>query len=146
MARIADILASKGPQVHQIPPESKVYDAIALMSEKGIGALLVVGDEVIQGIITERDYLRKVALEGRSSQETEVRQIMSSHLIYATPDQDIQEVLAVMTEARIRHVPVMDEKALVGLVSIGDCVKQLSRDRAAEIRYLKDYIGDNYPG
>lgn len=145
MARVSDILAVKGDTVHSISPEATIYDAISVMSTHGVGALLVRDDE-IRGILTERDYLRKVALMGRSSRETPVSSIMSTALVFATPDQDVEEVLATMSEARIRHLPIMLEGELVGLVSIGDCVKQVSRDRKAQVRLLSDYITGGYPG
>ena len=145
MTKIADILQHKGSNVFSVSPGMKVYDAIAMMVDRGVGSLLVTAGDEIRGIVTERDYLGKVALEGRSSRETEVGEIMSSRLIYATPDSDVEEILAMMSEARIRHVPVMDRKQLAGIVSIGDCVKQISRDRKARIRYLTDYIHDRYP-
>ena len=145
MARVSDILAVKGDTVHSITPEATVYDAIAAMSSHGVGALLVRDDE-IRGILTERDYLRKIALMGRSSRETSVSDIMSTALIFATPDLDVEEVLATMSEARIRHLPIMHEGRLVGLISIGDCVKQISRDRKAQVRLLSEYIRGGYPG
>ena len=145
MARVSDILAVKGDTVHSISPEATVYDAISVMSTHGVGALLVRDDE-IRGILTERDYLRKVALMGRSSRETPVSSIMSTALVFATPDQDVEEVLATMSEARIRHLPIMHEGKLAGLISIGDCVKQISRDRKAQVRLLSDYITGGYPG
>ena len=145
MARVSDILAVKGDTVHSISPEATVYDAISVMSTHGVGALLVRDDE-IRGILTERDYLRKVALMGRSSRETPVADIMSTALIFATPDQDVEEVLATMSEARIRHLPIMHEGKLAGLISIGDCVKQISHDRKAQVRLLSEYITGGYPG
>ena len=103
-------------------------------------------DDEIRGILTERDYLRKVALMGRSSRETPVSSIMSTALVFATPDQDVEEVLATMSEARIRHLPIMHEGKLAGLISIGDCVKQISHDRKAQVRLLSEYITGGYPG
>lgn len=145
MARVSDILAVKGDTVHSISPEATVYDAISVMSTHGVGALLVRDDE-IRGILTERDYLRKIALMGRSSRETPVSSIMSTALVFATPDQDVEEVLATMSEARIRHLPIMHEGKLAGLISIGDCVKQISHDRKAQVRLLSEYITGGYPG
>jgi CBS domain-containing protein len=144
MTRVSDIIAGKGDTVFDITPDATVYDAIAAMEQYGVGALLV-RDAEIHGIVTERDYLRKVALKGRSSRDTPVREIMSSSLVFATPEQDVEDVLATMSEARIRHLPVMDEGKLAGLVSIGDCVKQISRDRKAQVRLLSEYIGMEYP-
>ena len=146
MAIIADILTTKGKEVHSVTPDTKVYDAIAIMVEIGVGSLLISENDTIHGIITERDYLGKIALEGRSSRETTVKEIMSSQLIYATPEDDVEEIMSMMTEAHVRHMPVMHEKNLVGLISIGDIVKQISAERKSQIRYLTDYIQGNYPG
>lgn len=146
MATVSDILAHKGRDVHRITPDASVYDAISAMSDHGVGALLVIGGPGIDGIITERDYLRKIALKGRSSRETLVREIMSDQVLIVESDHDVEEALAVMTEARIRHLPVMERGELAGLVSIGDCVKQISRERKVQLQYLTDYIHDKYPG
>lgn len=145
MASIKDILEHKGSDVYQIDPDASVYDAIASMMEFGVGALLVVRDRDIHGIVTERDYLGKIALRGRSSRETRVSEIMSNQILFVEPWHDVDDSLAIMTEARIRHLPVMNEGKLAGLVSIGDCVKQISRERKAELHYLRDYINDKYP-
>ena len=146
MAKVTDILSRKGSDVFTVDPDTTVYDAIGTMVDRGVGSLLVVREKEILGILTERDYLRKVALEGRSSRETPVREIMSSNIICIGKEHDVEEVLAIMSEARIRHLPVLDGSGLAGLVSIGDCVKQVSRDREAQVRYLTDYIADGYPG
>lgn len=144
MAFVSDLLAVKGDTVHTISPDATVYEAIERMVSLGAGSLMVV-DQGILGIVTERDYLAKIALKGRSSRETPVRDIMTNSIVFATPGQDIEDVLAVMTEARVRHLPVMDDGKLVGLVSIGDCVRAVSSDRKATIQMLSDYITDRYP-
>ncbi len=144
MAFVSDLLAVKGDTVHTISPDATVYEAIERMVSLGAGSLMVV-DQGILGIVTERDYLAKIALKGRSSRETPVRDIMTNSIIFATPGQDVEDVLAVMTEARIRHLPVMDDGKLVGLISIGDCVRAVSSDRKATIQMLSDYITDRYP-
>jgi len=146
MTRISEILKKKGDQVFQIGPDATVYDAIAAMVEHGVGSLLVTHDGRIDGIVTERDYLAKVALQGRASRTTKVSEIMSPNPICVDPDQDVAEAMAVMSEARIRHLPLMKEGKLAGMISIGDCVKQISRDRKAQIRTLTEYISDKYPG
>jgi len=146
MAIVADILKHKGNDVYKINPDASVYDAISSMSTHGVGALLVTDGVDIQGIITERDYMVKIALQGRSSRETWVKEIMSDKLLFVETFHDVDEVLAIMTQARIRHLPVMDKGNLAGLVSIGDCVKQISQERQAQLRYLTDYIHDKYPG
>ncbi|MBC8425052.1 CBS domain-containing protein [bacterium] len=146
MATIKDILKHKGSDVHKIDPDTSVYDAIAAMMELGVGALLVAREDDIKGIITERDYLGKIALQGRSSRETKVSEIMSNQILFVEPWHDVDDSLAIMTEARIRHLPVMEKGRLAGLVSIGDCVRQISHERKAELHYLRDYINDKYPG
>ena len=146
MATINDILKHKGCDVHKIDTDANVYEAITAMMELGVGALLIARDDDIRGIVTERDYLGKIALRGLSSRETKVSEIMSDQLLFVEPWHDVSEAMAVMTEARIRHLPVMTEGRLAGLVSIGDCVKQISRERKAQLHYLRDYINDKYPG
>ena len=146
MAKVTEILSRKGSEVYTIDPDATVFEAITTMVDRGVGSLLVVREKEILGILTERDYLRKVALEGRSSRETPVRAIMSAHIICISREHDVEEVLAIMSEARIRHLPVLDHDGLTGLVSIGDCVQQISHDRKVQIKYLTDYISDGYPG
>lgn len=146
MTRISEILKKKGTEVFQIDPDATVYEAIAAMVEHGVGALLVTHDGIIDGIVTERDYLAKVALQGRASRTTKVSEIMSANPICVDPEQEVGEAMAVMSEARIRHLPLMKDGKLAGMISIGDCVKQISRDRKAQIRTLTEYINDKYPG
>jgi len=136
----------KGNTVFRIAPDAMVYEAIAAMVEHGVGSLLVAVDDEIHGIITERDYLAKVALEGKSSRTTAVVDIMSDNIVYAMPDQEVADVMAIMSKARIRHLPILADHKLQGLISMGDCVKQISQDRKAQIRHLTDYISDRYPG
>jgi len=116
------------------------------MVDHNAGSLLVVDAGEIRGIITERDYLREIVLKGRTSKTTEVRAIMTAELVCVGPNDSIDECMAVMTEKRIRHLPVLEHGRLAGLISIGDVVKQLSRDQKAQIRYLTDYITGKYPG
>lgn len=146
MTKIADIIKTKGNTVHSIDPNATVYNAIEKMVEFGIGSLLVIEDGTVSGIITERDYLSKVALMNRNSRDTTVGEVMSHRLIYIKPENDVEEVMAIMTEAHCRHMPVMDDGKLCGLISIGDCAKQLSHDRKAQLNYLTEYIADGYPG
>ncbi len=146
MATVADILKHKGNDVYKIAPDANVYEAITAMADYGVGSLIVADDQNIVGIITERDYMVKIALKGRSSRDTQVKEIMSDQLLFVETGHDVDETLAIMTEARIRHLPVMDKGDLAGLVSIGDCVKQVSQERKAQLRYLTDYIHDKYPG
>jgi len=146
MTKVSDIITAKGGIIHSIEPESTVYNAISKMVELGIGSLLVIDGETVSGIITERDYLSKVALMNKNSRDTKVGEVMSHRIIYIKPENDVEEVMAMMTEAHCRHMPVLDSGKLCGLVSIGDCAKQLSRDRKTQLNYLTEYIADNYPG
>jgi CBS domain-containing protein len=138
--RLAEILEEKGRDILEIGAQASVFEAVQLMVEMNVGSLLVTERGEITGIVTERDYLRRVALEGRTDRETAVREIMSSPLIVATPDSSIDESMALMTDRRIRHLPVVEEGKVVGLVSIGDLVKFKSKQQTFEIQYLTDYI------
>ncbi len=145
MGRVADLIRAKGHDVYTIESGASVYDAVRTMVDHNVGSLLVVDHGEIGGIITERDYLREIVLKGRTSKATEVRAIMTSRVVCVGPNDSIEECMAVMTEKRIRHLPVLENGRLAGLVSIGDVVKQLSKDQRAEIRYLTDYITGKYP-
>jgi len=138
--RLYEILEEKGGDVFEIDAGASVFEAVQLMVEMNIGSLLVTEGGEISGIVTERDYLRRVTLEGRAERETAVREIMSSPLIVASPQTTIDECMALMTDRRIRHVPVVEEGKVVGLVSIGDLVKFKSKLQTFEIQYLTDYI------
>jgi CBS domain-containing protein len=140
VGRLAEILDEKGRQVFAIDIAASVYDAVVQMVEKNVGALLVTEGGEVAGIVTERDYLRRVALEGRTDSETAVGDIMSSPLVVVTPETTVDECMALMTDRRIRHVPVVEDGEVVGLVSIGDLVKFTSRQQAFEIQYLTRYI------
>lgn len=140
MNTLNQLLKSKSREVWSIGPDASVYDAIHLMAEKGIGALVVLQDESLVGIISERDYARQVVLKDRSSKETLVKDIMSGKVIYADPDQTVDECLAVMTEKRIRHLPVMDGGQMVGLISMGDLVKTIIAEQKLTIDQLERYI------
>lgn len=145
MARIADVLGRKGARVHTIAPTDTVFDAVKRMVELNTGSLLVVDGQEVCGIITERDYLRRIVLEGRTSKATQVAEIMTERVVVVEPGTDVQDAMAIMTDRRIRHLPVLDGEDLVGIVSIGDLVKQVSQDRKYEIQYLTDYITGKYP-
>jgi CBS domain-containing protein len=140
MNRVAEILEDKGGEVLEIDADASVFAAVERMVERNVGSLLVTEAGEITGIVTERDYLRRVTLEGREERETPVREIMSSPLIVVTPDTMIDECMALMTDRRIRHVPVVDDGSVVGVVSIGDLVKFQSRQQTFEIQYLTQYI------
>lgn len=146
MGKIAHVLAAKGSQVHTIRPTDTVFDAVKKMVENNSGSLIVTEGDAIHGIITERDYLRNIVLAGRTSKTTQVREIMTSQLVVVKPDTPVEEAMAIMTDRRIRHLPVVDQGKLGGIVSIGDLVKQISQDRKFEVQYLTDYITGRYPG
>jgi CBS domain-containing protein len=138
---ISKVLEGKGSDVLQIDADATVFDAIKRMVESNVGALLVTEDGKVTGIVTERDYLRRVTLEGRTEKETLVREIMTAPLVYVTPETSVEECMAVMTERRIRHLPVFTgERDLVGIVSIGDLVKFQSREQSFQIKFLTEYI------
>ena len=141
MKTVSQILAGKASQeVHSITPEAPVLDAIRRMAEKGVGALLVIEGGQVMGIVTERDYARKVILQGRSSRDTPVSAIMTSPVMYVGPDQTNEECMALMTENRLRHLPVMVQGDLVGLISIGDLVKDIISEQRFIIEQLVHYI------
>jgi signal-transduction protein with cAMP-binding, CBS, and nucleotidyltransferase domain len=137
--RLAEILDEKGGGVLEIDAGSSVLEAVQLMVENNVGSLLVTVDGDVAGIVTERDYLRRVTLEGRT-EEAPVREIMSSPLVVATLETTVDECMAMMTDRRIRHIPVVDGEKVVGLVSIGDLVKFKSKLQSFEIQFLNDYI------
>jgi CBS domain-containing protein len=139
--RVSDILDEKGSDALTIEGAATVLDAIKRMVESNVGSLLVTEHGKLAGIVTERDYLRRVTLEGRDEKETPVREIMTSELVYVTPDTSIDECMAVMTERRIRHLPVLaGNREVMGLVSIGDLVKYHSKQQDVQIRLLTEYI------
>jgi len=141
---IAQILKIKGSDVWSIEPEATVYEALALMAEKGVGALVVLAEGRVVGIFTERDHARKVDLDGRCSQKAFVRQVMSEEVCYITPQASVDEAMATMTEKRCRHLPVLEDDRLVGLASIGDLVKASLDEKDFVIKQLKKYIkGDH---
>ena len=140
MKTVADILNAKPHGLYTIAPDAKVYDAIVLMSEKSIGALPVVEDGKIVGMLTERDYARKIALHGLSSKTTPVRAVMTAPVLYVQLNQAIEDCMILMTGIRSRHMPVMDHGELVGLVSIGDIVKALVSGNALPIQELERHL------
>jgi CBS domain-containing protein len=141
MKTVADILADKETALFTIPPDASVYDAMALMAEKNIGALPVVENDKVIGMITERDYARKVALSGLSSKATTVGAIMTSPVLYVRTDQTSDDCMTLMTGIRSRHLPVMDGERLIGLVSIGDVMKCLISQQRTLMQELERHIG-----
>jgi len=137
---IAQVLKVKGNEVWSISPDAKVYDALALMAEKGVGALVVIEEDQVIGIFTERDHARRVDLQGRCSQKAQVRQVMSEVTCTITPQTSVEEAMAVVTENRCRHLPVLENDQLVGLASIGDLVKASLDEKDFVIKELKKYI------
>lgn len=140
MKTVRDILAVKGQSVWSVSAEATVFQALQRMAEKEIGALLVIDGEHVAGIISERDYARKVVLLGRTSPNTQVKEIMTRHVAYTHLDQSIEECMAIMTDKRIRHLPVLERQKLVGIISIGDLVKSIIADQKFIIEQLERYI------
>jgi len=138
--KLSEILDEKGTEVLEIEADASVFEAVRKMVDANVGSLLVTEGGEIAGIVTERDYLRRVTLEGRTDREIAVREIMSSPLVVATPETTIDECMAMMTDRRIRHIPVVEGGEVVGVVSIGDVVKFKSKQQSFEIQYLTDYI------
>jgi CBS domain-containing protein len=140
MKTVALLLRAKGNDVLAVSPDRPVFEALTVMAEKNVGALLVVEGSRLVGVFSERDYARKVILKGKSSKEIPVREIMSSHVLYVGPQNTIEECMALMTEKRIRHLPVLDEGRLVGVISIGDVVKAVIAEQEFVIDQLQHYI------
>ncbi|HXX12372.1 MAG TPA: CBS domain-containing protein [Burkholderiales bacterium] len=140
MKTIKEILQSKPLGVLSISPEASVLDALRLMAEKEVGALVVLENERLAGIFSERDYARKVILHGKSSKDTSVREIMTSKVVYVRPEQSVEECMALMTDKRIRHLPVLQENTVIGIISIGDVVKEVISEQRFVIEQLEQYI------
>ncbi|MGW8367360.1 MAG: CBS domain-containing protein [Gammaproteobacteria bacterium] len=140
MKTVQSLLEKKGSQIWSIGPDASVFEAISLMAEKGIGAVLVMEDGRLCGILSERDYARKVILAGKSSRQTPVRDIMTHSVLCARLEQTVEQCLALMTDKRIRHLPVADDGNVIGLVSIGDLVKEIIAEQQFIIEQLEHYI------
>ncbi len=140
MATVKQLLDQKGHEVLSIGPDDSVFDAIKKMADNDVGSLVVTEGEKLVGIITERHYARNVFLKGKSSPETTVREIMSTHVVCARPEQSVEECMAVMTDKAVRHLPVLEKKQLIGVVSIGDLVKNIISDQKFVIEQLEHYI------
>ena len=140
MKLIKHILEVKGPEVWTISPDAMVYDALKVMAQKRVGALVVVENDKVVGVISERDYARKIILEGKTSKETTVKEIMATRVVYAKPEQSVEYCLALMTERHVRHLPVMVGDKMIGIVSIGDLVKAIIDHQKTLIKQLENYI------
>jgi len=141
----ADMLETKGTVVHSIGPKDTVYDAIAKMTEKRVGALLVMQGVDLAGIVSERDYMRKVILAGHHSKDTRVEEIMTCKVLTVDPDTTLTECLRIVTESSVRHLPVMRDGRVVGVLSIGDLVRAVLEQQAETIQSLSSFIGSDYP-
>src|SRR5207244_3585543 len=140
MKTVTQLLRTKGQQVLSVSPDMPVFEALEVMADKNVGALLVVEGERLVGVFSERDYARKVILKGKSSKDTPVQDIMSSHVLYVRPEQTIEDCMALMTDKHVRHLPVLDQGKLVGVISIGDVVKALIDEQQFIIEQLQNYI------
>ena len=140
------VLKLKGQNVWLISPEARVYDAIEIMADKSVGALLVISEGKLVGVVSERDYARKVILQGKSSKQTKVKEIMTSPAIFVIPEQTVEDCMRIMTEKHIRHLPVVEDGNILGVVSIGDLVKWMISAQQQTISHLHNYITSKYPG
>lgn len=140
MKTVADILEAKGRAVWSVQPDASVYEALTLLAEKDVGALLVMEGDRLVGILSERDYARKVVLKGRVSRETPVREIMTSRVFFVRPEQTVDECMALMAEHDIRHLPVLDDDTVVGVISVGDVLRAIIAEKDLIIERLENYI------
>jgi CBS domain-containing protein len=144
MELIKNLIKVKGNEIWSIEPSASVFDAVKLMADKGIGALMVTQGNKLEGVISERDYARKVILKNRLSRETSVEEIMTTRVVYAHPEQNVEECMALMTEKHIRHLPIMVEEKLLAVVSIGDLVKSIIAQQQLTIKQLEQYVSGDW--
>ena len=140
MKTVADILQTKGSEVWTIPPETIVFDALKNMADRNVGALVVLDGTKVIGILSERDYARKVILHGKSSRELKAGEIMSAIVYFVSPEQNIEDCMALFTNKRVRHLPVLQSNELIGIISIGDVVKAVIAEQEYTIKHLENYI------
>ena len=140
MKTVSDILQTKGREVFTITPQTIVFDALKMMADKNVGALVVMDGAKVTGILSERDYARKVILHGRSSRELETREIMSTKVYFVSPEHNIDDCMALFTNKRVRHLPVLQTAELIGIISIGDVVKAVIAEQESTIKHLENYI------
>jgi CBS domain-containing protein len=140
MKTVRDILKSKGTDIWSVKPDDTVFDSLQVMADKGIGSLLVMEGDKLVGIVTERDYARKIILEGKSSKGSIVAEVMTKRVLWVAPERTVQECMALMTDKRARHLPVLEDERVVGVVSIGDLVKAVMSEQQVLIEQLQHYI------
>ena len=140
------VLKQKDQSIWSVSPDACVYDAIEIMADKYVGALMVVSEGELIGVVSERDYARKVILQGKSSKQTQVKEIMTTPAIFVTPQHTVEDSMRIMTDKRIRHLPVVEDEKLLGVVSIGDLVKWMISAQQQTISQLHNYITSSYPG
>ena len=140
------VLKDKSQNVWHVSPEARVYDAIGIMADKYVGALLVISEGNLVGVVSERDYARKVVLQGKSSEQTQVKEIMTSPAIFVTPELTVEDCMRIMTDKHIRHLPVGEDGKILGVISIGDLVKWIISAQQQTISQLHNYITSKYPG